>query len=110
MQTKSRVLDDLARLASGALGVAAGMRGEIETRLREQFERALSQMDIVPREEFEAVKEIAAQARMEQERLAERLAALEAQGAANTTRPIGTVPKKTPSSKKKNRKGASKTR
>ena len=40
MQTKSRVLDDLARLASGALGVAAGMRGEIETRLREQFERA----------------------------------------------------------------------
>lgn len=79
MQTQSRLLDDLARVATGALGVAAGMREEIEARLREQFEKILSQMDLVPREEFEAVRAMAAKAREEQEILAERLAALEAQ-------------------------------
>ena len=78
MQTQSRLLDDLARVASGALGVAAGMRGEIETRLRDQFERILSRMDLVKREEFDAVKAMAAKARAEQEQLNERLAALEA--------------------------------
>jgi BMFP domain-containing protein YqiC len=79
MQTQNRLLDDLARVASGALGVAAGMRGEIEARLREQFEKILSQMDLVTRDEFEAVKAMAAKAREEQEILAERLAALEVQ-------------------------------
>jgi BMFP domain-containing protein YqiC len=79
MQTQNRLLDDLARVASGALGVAAGMRGEIEARLREQFEKILSQMDLVTRDEFEAVKAMAAKAREEQEILAERLAVLEAQ-------------------------------
>lgn len=78
MQTQNRLLDDLARVASGALGVAAGMRGEIESRLREQFEKILLQMDLVTRDEFEAVKAMAAKAREEQEILAERLAALEA--------------------------------
>ncbi|MEE8504736.1 MAG: accessory factor UbiK family protein, partial [Kiloniellales bacterium] len=56
MQTQNRLLDDLARVATGALGVAAGMRGEIEARLREQFEKILARMDVVPREEFEVVK------------------------------------------------------
>ena len=78
MQTQNRLLDDLARVATGALGVAAGMRGEIEARLREQFEKILAQMDMVPREEFEAVKAMAAKAREEQEVLAERLAGIEA--------------------------------
>jgi BMFP domain-containing protein YqiC len=77
MQTQNRLLDDLARVASGAIGVAAGMRGEIEARLREQFEKILSQMDLVSREEFEAVKAMAAKARAEQEDMAERLVALE---------------------------------
>lgn len=77
MQTQNRLLDDLARVASGAIGVAAGMRAEVEARLREQFERVLSQMDLVTREEFDAVKAMAAKARAEQEDLAERLAALE---------------------------------
>jgi len=85
MQTQNRLLDDLARVASGAIGVAAGMRGEIEARLREQFEKILSQMDLVSREEFEAVKAMAAKARAEQEDMAERLAALErALGEAQT--------------------------
>jgi BMFP domain-containing protein YqiC len=84
MQTQNRLLDDLARVATGALGVAAGMRGEIEARLRDQFERILARMDLVTREEFDAVKAMAAKARVEQERLEDRLAALEAKLAAGT--------------------------
>ena len=83
MQTQNRLLDDLARVATGALGVAAGMRGEIEARLRDQFERILARMDLVTREEFDAVKAMAAKARAEQERLEDRLAVLEAKLAAN---------------------------
>ena len=82
MQSQNRVLDDLARVASGALGVAAGLREEVEARLREQFERVLSRMDVVSREEFEVVQAMAAKAREEQERLSERLAELEARLAA----------------------------
>ena len=78
MQTENRLLDDLARVAGGALGVAAGMRSELEARLREQLERILGRMDLVTREEFDAVKAMAVKAREEQEALAERLAALEA--------------------------------
>jgi hypothetical protein len=79
MQTQNRLLDDLARVATSALGIAAGMREEIEARLRDQFERILSNMDLVTREEFDAVKAMAAKARGEQEDLAARLVALEAQ-------------------------------
>ena len=77
MQTQNKLLDDLARVASGAIGVAAGMREEVEARLRDQFERVLARMDLVTREEFEAVKAMAIKAREEQEVLSERLAALE---------------------------------
>lgn len=87
MQTQNRLLDDLARVASGALGVAAGMRGEIEARLRDQFERILARMDLVTREEFDAVKAMAAKARAEQEQMQERLAALEAAVSAARTKP-----------------------
>lgn len=78
MQTQNRLLDDLARVASGALGVASSMREEVEARLRAQFERLLGEMELVTREEFGAVRAMAAKAREEQEDLAERLAALEA--------------------------------
>jgi len=87
MQTQNRLLDDLARVTTGALGVAAGMRGEIEARLRDQFERILSRMDLVTREEFDAVKAMAAKARAEQETLGERLAALEAELSAMRAKP-----------------------
>lgn len=83
MQTQNRFLDDLARVTSGAMGVAAGVRGEIEARVREQLERVLSQMDLVPREEFEVVKAMAAKARAEQEVMSERVAQLEALLAEN---------------------------
>jgi BMFP domain-containing protein YqiC len=78
MQTQNRLLDDLARVAAGAVGGLAGMRHEVETRLREQFERILGRMNLVSREEFEVVQAMAAKARAEQEALTARLTALEA--------------------------------
>ena len=95
MQTQNRLLDDLARLASGAMGVANEMRSEVEGRVRRQFERMLDQMDLVTREEFEVVKAMAAKAREEQEALAERMAALEAR--LSSTAPSGTAKTKTKS-------------
>ena len=78
MQTQNPILDDLAHLASGAAGIAAGIKAEVETQLRQRVERWLGDLDLVPREEFEAVKDMAAKARAEQETMAERLAAIEA--------------------------------
>jgi BMFP domain-containing protein YqiC len=73
----NRILDDLAKVAAGAFSGVAGMRQEVEARLRQQFERILSSMDVVSREEFEVVRAMAAKARTEQEALAARVAALE---------------------------------
>jgi len=78
MQTQNKLFDDLARVATSAMGVASGLREEAEARLREQFERILGQMDLVTRDEFETVRAMAAKAREEQEVLQERVAALEA--------------------------------
>ncbi|HUK11403.1 MAG TPA: accessory factor UbiK family protein [Stellaceae bacterium] len=78
MQSENRILDDLARMASGALSTLGGVRQELEARIRDQVERVLDRMEVVRREEFEAVRAMAMKARAEQERLAERVAALEA--------------------------------
>lgn len=78
MQVDNRLLDDLARVAGGAFGALSGVRGEVEARLKHQFERILSEMDMVSREEFDAVKAMAAKARTEQEALEKRVAVLEA--------------------------------
>ena len=75
---ENRILDDLAKVAAGALGGVSGLKQEMEARMRQQFERVLAGMAVVSREEFEAVKAMAARAREEQEKLNERLAALEA--------------------------------
>jgi BMFP domain-containing protein YqiC len=75
---ENRILDDLAKVAAGALGGLSGVRQEVEARLRQQFERILADMAVVTREEFDAVKAMAAKARSEQELLAGRLDALEA--------------------------------
>src|SRR5216683_3001180 len=77
MQTDNPLLDDLARVASGALGALTGLRAEIEARVRDQLERVLSRMDLVTRDEFDAVRAMAAKARSEQEALLARLAELE---------------------------------
>jgi BMFP domain-containing protein YqiC len=77
MQTDNRLLDDLARMANGALNTLSGLREEIESRVRERVERVLANMDMVPRDEFEAVKAMAQTARAEQEDLAVKVAELE---------------------------------
>ena len=77
MQTENRLLDDLARMANGALNTLAGLREEVENRVRERVERMLADMDMVPREEFDAIKAMAQKARAEQEGLAARVAELE---------------------------------
>lgn len=73
----NRILDEFARLMTDAAGAAQGVRREVETAFRAQAERILNSMDVVQREEFEAVKEMAVKARDENDRLAARLAALE---------------------------------
>ena len=77
MQSQNRFFDDMARVAAGAVGALSGVRGEIEARFRDQLERILAGMDLVSREEFEAVKAMAAKAREEQEVMAQRIAELE---------------------------------
>ncbi|MGO4666448.1 accessory factor UbiK family protein [Bosea sp. 2YAB26] len=76
--TSNRILDDLARLVTDAAGAAQGVRREVETVARTQIDRLLREMDVVTREEFEAVREMAVLAREENDKLAARLAALEA--------------------------------
>ena len=77
MQTKSRLLDDMARVANGAAGVASVLREEVGTLVQQRLERVLSGMELVRREEFEAVEAVAIRAREEQEALEKRVAALE---------------------------------
>ena len=59
MQTRDRLFDDAARIAGGAVGALAGVKREIETLVRQQLERMLSSLDLVTRDEFDAVKEMA---------------------------------------------------
>jgi BMFP domain-containing protein YqiC len=98
MQSQNRFFDDLARVASGALGTLSGVKTEVETRLREQLEKVLAGMDLVSRDEFEAVKAMAAKARSEQEDLASRVAELESKLAALPARDIPKGPVNPPSS------------
>ena len=73
-----RFLDDVAKTATGAVGLLQSAKQEVEALARARFERMLDRMELVTREEFEAVKAMAAKARAENAALAERLAALEA--------------------------------
>jgi BMFP domain-containing protein YqiC len=78
-QTTNRFLDEFAKLMTDAAGAADGLRKEAEQVFKSQGERFLREMDVVRREEFEAVKAMAEKARTENERLETRIAALEAQ-------------------------------
>ena len=89
MLIDSKILDDMARLAAGAVGTVVGMRDELEGQFRQQLERVLGRLDLVTREEFETVQEMAAQAREENEALAQRLEALEAKLAQGSTKRSG---------------------
>ena len=84
MQTQNRVLDEIAKLMMTAAGAAQGAAREAETVLRGQLERLLSDLDMVTREEFDAMKALAQAARSENTALAARVAALEAKLAGGT--------------------------
>jgi BMFP domain-containing protein YqiC len=90
-QTNSRFFDEVARLMNDAAGVATGVRREFDTVMKTQAERILRDLDVVQREEFEAVKEMARLAREENEALKARIAALEAKlgGAPGAAIPLG---------------------
>ena len=81
-QTNNRLLDEIAKLMTDAAGAAQGVQREVATLVRAQGERMLRDMDVVSREEFEAVKAMATRAREENEALASRIAVLEAALAA----------------------------
>jgi BMFP domain-containing protein YqiC len=78
VQTTNRFFDEVARLMNDAAGAAQGVRREVETLFRTQAERILRDLDVVKREDFEAVKDMARLAREENEALKARVAALEA--------------------------------
>jgi len=74
----NRILDEFAKLVTDAAGAAPGVRRGVETAFRAQAERILNSMDVVQREEFEAVREMATAAREENARLSARIETLEA--------------------------------
>jgi BMFP domain-containing protein YqiC len=78
----NRILDDFAKLMTDAAGAAQGVRKEVETAFKAQAERWMNSMDLVKREEFEAVRDMAIMARDENDRLAAKIAELEAKLAA----------------------------
>jgi BMFP domain-containing protein YqiC len=85
-QTSNRIFDEMARLMNDAAGVAQGVRKEFDTLFRSQAERMLRDLDVVQREEFEAVKEMARLAREENEALKARIEALEAKGSGKAAK------------------------
>jgi BMFP domain-containing protein YqiC len=77
MQSQNRIFDDLAKVAGGALSALGALKQEIEAMIRDRMERYMADASFVRRDEFEAVKAMAAHARAEQERLEARVVALE---------------------------------
>lgn len=77
MQTNNRIFDDISKLMTNAAGMAKGVRDEAEVAFRSRMERWLADMDMVTREEFDAVKAMAQKAREENEALKARIEALE---------------------------------
>ncbi len=78
MPTSNRILDDLAKVAGGAASSFSGLKNEIESVIRQQLQRLLADADVVPRDEFDAIRAVAVKARSEQEKLEKRVSALEA--------------------------------
>jgi BMFP domain-containing protein YqiC len=95
-QTNNRFFDEVARLMNDAAGVAQGVKREFDTMFRNQAERWLRDLDLVKREEFEAVKDMARLAREENETLKGRIAALEGKLAGQAPLPASPPPEPTP--------------
>lgn len=79
MERGNRIIDDLAKIANGAVGSLSGLRQDIEAKSQAVIERILNRMDLVTREEFEAVRAMIVSAREEQQKQSARLDALEAE-------------------------------
>jgi BMFP domain-containing protein YqiC len=96
-QTSNRLMDELARLATDAVGAAQGVRREVETVARSQMERLIRDMDVATREEVEVLREMVLAARAENEQLASRLKALEERfGVAGGASPAASQPRPAP--------------
>jgi len=105
MQTRAKIFDDLAKVAGGAASTLSGIKGEIESLVRQQIERILVDADMVPRDEFDAVKAMAAKARSEQEILEKQVRDLgEKLGAKAPAKPKAKVKAKPKAKKAKPKK------
>jgi len=78
MQTRNPFIDDLTKMANGAVGALSGMKDEVEARFRDQIAKILDGMNVPRRDEFDAVKAMAAKAREENEELRKQIAELQA--------------------------------
>ena len=87
MQTDNRLLDGMARFFTNAAGAATAFKDEMETMMKARLERMIADLDFVPRDEFDAVKAMAAKARSENEKLAARVAELESSLGARKAKP-----------------------
>jgi BMFP domain-containing protein YqiC len=99
MQTDNRVLDSVARFFTNAAGAAQAFSAEVETMVKTRLERLVADLDFVPREEFNAVKAMAARARAENEKLSARIATLEAKLGAGV-KTAAKAPPRTPRPRK----------
>ncbi len=104
MQTNNRLFDDLAKVANSAVSTLAGVRSEVEAMVRWQMEKFMADANMVPRDEFEAMKAVAQTARTEQEKLEERVAALEAKVAERSAAPTAKTARKPRASRAKTAK------
>jgi BMFP domain-containing protein YqiC len=93
MQTDNRFLDGMARFLTNAAGAAQAFKAEMETMMKSRVEKMIADLDFVPREEFDAVRAMAAKARAENEKLAARVAQLEAK--LGVAKPKGKSPRRT---------------
>ncbi len=104
MQSENPILDQLAKLMTSAAGAAKGVRDEIATVIKTQAERLVNDLDLVPREEFEAVKAMALRSRMEVEQLSARLAGIESNAASRKSKMTRNAPIRRSSPRAKYRK------
>lgn len=101
MQSQKRIFDDIAKVAGGALGALGSLKQEIESLVKQRVDRFMADHNVVSREEFEAVKAMASEARAEQERLSKRLETVEKGSAPTKTKRVvkakttSAAPKKT---------------
>ncbi|MBL4690255.1 MAG: accessory factor UbiK family protein [Rhodospirillales bacterium] len=110
MQTRAKIFDDLAKVAGGAVSTLSGLKGEVENLVRQQVERFLLNVDMVPRDEFDAVQAMAAKARAGQEALETRVRELEKKLGIKAQAKSQANPKAKPKTKAKVKPGAKKTK